>query len=330
MRLTEDQQERADGILTGCAVGDVLGIPWEFKPPQDFTLDGHGIHMPGGGPFGFDPGEWSDDTAMTLAVADAAAEEPDLFSPRGLEKVAQNFLAWYGSRPKDVGGQIHSVLCTACAARHRRSRRPAWKVMGKAARTLYKRTGGDGNGSLMRTGAVALAHLDDPRRMGRAAFAVSALTHAGRDSMEACMLWSRAIREAVLSGDPEAGMVKGLAALPLARRIEWAVRLNDAERGNPQDFPNNGWVVHAVQAAWSAVHVGLGYGSYDHGIEAAISCGHDTDTVGAIAGALLGATFGVHDIWPEWRQQVHGWPTYRAADLVSLSREITARRGWTP
>ena len=51
----------------------------------------------------------------------------------------------------------------------------------------------------------------------------------------------------------------------------------------------------------------------------AIAIGHDTDTVAAIAGALLGARWGVSAVPAEWRRIVHGWPDRRAQELVELA-----------
>jgi ADP-ribosyl-[dinitrogen reductase] hydrolase len=56
-------------------------------------------------------------------------------------------------------------------------------------------------GSLMRTAPVALAYLDDPAGLAEAAMAVSALTHFDPSAGEACVLWSLAIRHAVLTGE---------------------------------------------------------------------------------------------------------------------------------
>jgi ADP-ribosyl-[dinitrogen reductase] hydrolase len=56
-------------------------------------------------------------------------------------------------------------------------------------------------GSLMRTAPVALAYLDDPAGLAEAAMAVSALTHFDPSAGEACVLWSLAIRHAVLTAN---------------------------------------------------------------------------------------------------------------------------------
>jgi ADP-ribosylglycohydrolase len=59
------------------------------------------------------------------------------------------------------------------------------------------------------------------------------------------------------------------------------------------------------------------------GIEAAVRVGYDTDTVAAIAGGLLGARWGYSAIPKQWLEPLHGWPGYKADDLVKLADQIT-------
>src|SRR5690606_12086350 len=83
-----------------------------------------------------------------------------------------------------------------------------------------------------------------------------------------------------------------------------------AEAATPASFPNNGWVVAALQAAWSAVSTtpvpvddpDAGVFRADHlrlALDAAVRCGRDTDTVAAIAGGLLGAAYGASAVAAE-------------------------------
>lgn len=65
-------KDRAVGALVGLAVGDALGTAVEFKPRGSFPpVTG----MRGGGAFGLRPGEWTDDTSMALALAEALAQD---------------------------------------------------------------------------------------------------------------------------------------------------------------------------------------------------------------------------------------------------------------
>lgn len=318
MKLNQDQMDRARGVLLGTAVGDVLGVPYEFKPPQKFAA-GQTLGMPGGGPFRFDPGEWSDDTSMTLAVAQAAYDGHDLTGPAGLDAVANGFLRWRASHPKDMGGQVSAALGRAGRIR------PgiATGMLRRSAaqyRALPKNSGG--NGSLMRTSPVALRHLGDARKMTYAAQLVSGLTHADPDAFTACVLWCHGIRSAVLTGDPLKGIQKAVERLPRAESDRWSALVGESFGRWPEDFPNNGWVVTAFQAALSAVSLGIEEGGFENGITAAVGCGHDTDTVGAIAGGMLGATFGYSGIRRAWRKQVHGWPGVKGSDLPRIAQKI--------
>src|SRR5205823_4839410 len=63
--------ERYRGALLGLAVGDALGTTLEFSPPGSFTpVD----DIVGGGPFGLQPGQWTDDTSMALCLAESLIE----------------------------------------------------------------------------------------------------------------------------------------------------------------------------------------------------------------------------------------------------------------
>lgn len=125
--------------------------------------------------------------------------------------------------------------------------------MAKAAAHLHDRTGRTGgNGSLMRTSPVALAHLGDERAIVEAATAISALTHTDERAGEACALWSLAINHAVLEG--EFNLRAGLPHLSAEAQTFWSARIDEAESRDPSTFTHNGYVVTALQAAWSAIH----------------------------------------------------------------------------
>lgn len=336
MRLSAAQVDRACGVLLGAAVGDALGAGYEFGAAP---LVGR-PEMIGGGLGNFAPGEWTDDTAQTYAIAHVAAScairGADLRTEAALDRIAAGFAAWYAAGPPDVGIQTSHVLGAVRA-------NPTARAMTETAAALHRRTGRTaGNGSLMRTSPVALAHLADEQALVDAAMAVSALTHADPLAGEACVLWCLAIRHAVLTGelgDPRAG----LARLPADRREFWREKLEDAERLEPATFRPNGFVVTALQAAWSAIsHTAVpshqpaaGRFASDHlvaGLEAAIAIGDDTDTVATIAGALLGARWGESAVPARWRRVVHGYPGLRAEDLTQLAFLAVAggpnRRGW--
>lgn len=315
-RLTAAQEDRAVATLLASALGDALGAGYEFERiTPDLVPD-----MIGGGLGNFAPGEWTDDTSQAIAVAQGALAG-DLRTDAGLDAVAAGFVRWFADDPADVGIQTRAVLnltkphSTASAMR-------------TAATTVHERTGRSaGNGALMRTAPVALAYLHDPAALVEAAAAVARLTHAQDDAGESAALWCLLIRHAILTGEqPTFDDVATWAPRPDV----WRARLQEAHDGPPARFAPNGWTVTALQAAWSAIvhtpvpandpprHLG-------NALTTAIRLGHDTDTVAAIAGALLGAQWGTTALPQHWVRMLHGWPGLREHDLRTLALDLVRR-----
>ena len=191
MTLTTAQLDRAVGVLLGTAAGDALGAAYEFGPPRGPELE---VAMVGGGSFGWEPGEWTDDTSMAIAIAEVAATGADLRDEEALDAIVHRWHEWMKTA-KDVGIQTSSVLRAA-----------GWlglsaQTAREASAALHERTGRTaGNGSLMRTAPLALAYLDDEAALVEAARAVSELTHYDPEAGDACVLWCLAIRHAILTG----------------------------------------------------------------------------------------------------------------------------------
>jgi ADP-ribosylglycohydrolase len=330
-KLTAAQLDRAMGTLIGLAAGDALGAGLEFRPRVPYTTP---VAMTGGGSLGWAPGQWTDDTAMAYAIADVAATGADLRSPEAQDSIARQWWTWAETAP-DVGIQTRSILSAA------RAQGTAQALRGAADQHHRSHGRSAGNGSLMRTAPVALAYLGDAdeEALWQAAQEISALTHVEDDAREACALWCLAIRHAILHGD-FAGLRLALQHLPDERRELWSHRLDQAEALQSWQFSNNGWVVAALQAAWSAIvhtavpaelpDLGLIAAQHaEHAIERAVRCGGDTDTVGAIAGSLIGARWGGSAIPPQWKLLLHGWRDANAADLARLA-VLTVRGGRSP
>jgi ADP-ribosyl-[dinitrogen reductase] hydrolase len=321
MNLTSAQHDRSAGVLLGVACGDALGAGYEFSGPLAPEVT---ITMRGGTGVNWAPGEWTDYTSMAVPIAVATAEGRDLRQDSVLDDVVAQWVSWSKTARfagQQLGTVVGATVPTAAAIRH-------------AARRQHEHNGQSaGNGSLLRTAPVALAFLHDPDALAEAARAVSRLTHCEEDAGDACALWGLAIRHAVLEGRLD--IRAGLSQLPVQRRALWAARFDEAERREPKDFIQNGWVVQTLQGAWSAImqsaaaagtSPGHGaahaYAPGDHlrwGLEAAVRGGGDTDAVAATAGGLLAARWGLEAVPGQWRRLVHGWPGLRGPDLVRLA-----------
>ena len=287
------RSHRAAGAVIGSAVGDALGAPFEVGPPGRFSARfpgdarGSATEMCGGGSLSWEPGEFTDDTQMTLLVAQSLVErggldEADLFD---------RFHRWADAPPPDIGTQTRAVLGSG---------RP-WEV---AASEHFARSGhAAGNGSLMRTTPAAVffapqgrtATMDTARR-------ISALTHGDPSAGEGCAVFHELVRVALDGRDPPAAIPLAMDHVAPEHRRRWASVLDpewtpaDATEINGAVWPTLGAAVWALRGATSFAQV----------IRRVIDLGGDTDTVAAVAGGLAGAVFGIAGIPTRWTSVVHG------------------------
>jgi ADP-ribosylglycohydrolase len=315
---SEPVLDRAVGSMLAAACGDALGVPYEFETRP--LADDEDPAMLGGGLGPYAPGEYSDDTQMAVVIAQAATNG-DLREEATLDVVAEGWITWMREGASDIGNQTWQVLSTA--ARWDPQRGAASRLR-ESARDLHDRTRHTGgNGSLMRTGPVALAFLDDADALTQVAREVSELTHPDEMAGDACVLWCHAIRHAVVEGE-YVDLRELVRHLPQGRRTTWVDLVADAEAAPPRAFTPNGYAPRALQAAWSAVRHPVTHGAYADSplaasLCAAVHAGNDTDTVAAITGALAGARWGASGLPREWVEVVQGWPGLDAAGLGELA-----------
>ena len=315
--LTAPQLDRVVGAVVGSAVGDALGAPYEFGPahPDDF------VPQFGPGQGGEEPGGWTDDTAMAIAVLDALAAGLDLDSDPGIQAVIDRWYQWADEDGRGIGAQTLEVLDRALDERTEAG-------LLRAAELAHARAGrSGGNGSLMRIGPLALGYLGEGSEpaLQSAAERVTRITHWEPDNGAAVTIWALLIRRAILTGElDDAGVIDTVTG-GNETQSRWRGFVAEARSAShPREFSDgNGWVVKAFQAALVAVE---GASDFRDAIHRAVRGGRDTDTVAAIAGALAGARWGASQIPIDWRQGIHGWPGYDANDLARLAI-LAARHG---
>jgi ADP-ribosyl-[dinitrogen reductase] hydrolase len=299
------REDRIKGVLLGQAAGDALGAGYETGKQVPAT----GATMCGGG-YGFEPGEWTDDTQQAICVAQGMSDTG---------RVGQLLLKWYEGKPKDVGAQTSRIMSAAWNGSNLLAVSRAYAVQQESQPRPAGWYPGTGNGSLMRTGPACLPFLGDRDAIAKSAREISDLTHADVWSGDACVLWSLAIDRAIETGEAWAlaDMDSGLELIPVERRAYWAARIAEAMNESPGSFAKgNGSAVGAFMAALCAVMSCI---DLEEGLQLAVAAGGDTDTVAAIAGALLGAIYGASAVPEQWREKLHGWPGIHAAGLERLA-----------
>lgn len=258
------------GALFGLAIGDAMGGTAEFMTPDEIQSQfGTVTDIIGGGVWRLQPGETTDDTAMTIAVAKGILCNPqDPIPPIGEE-----FLKWYDSNPKDIGNIIREVF---------RAFKGDWF---EAARQVHEMTSGRsaGNGSLMRCLPVALAY-NDLARIEEITRLQSKMTHYDDLAAEACRIYNR-IAFRILAGENLRGAIETEVT---NTRYEVALR-------NEPNVPPNGFVVDTFM--W-VLYILWTSETFEEVVQTAANLGGDSDTIGAIAGGLSGLSIG-YDALPE-------------------------------
>ncbi len=295
-------QSRYTGTLLGLAAGDALGGAVEFSPRAALARSfPHGVReIVGGGPHGLRKGEVTDDTAMALAIARAC-------TPEGidLDGVAANFVDWYRSDPKDIGITTSRALAKLDAG-------VPWREVGER---LTDETPGKlaGNGAVMRCAPIALRFRHDREMLRQVSIDVARMTHPDPMATWGSVALNQGIVHLLDGGSLEEVAAAAVAGVDHADVV--AV-IRDAAGRAYDEVRSGGFVLETLGAAfWAIAH----RDSAEEAIVAAVSMGDDTDTTGAVAGALAGAHYGVEALPERWRSVLEP-----REELVSLAERLLA------
>ena len=277
---TEAIRDRALGALLGLAVGDALGTTLEFAVRDSYE---HLTDLVGGGPFGLQPGQWTDDTSLALALADSLVAHPTL-NP---DDLIQRFWRWYREGEYSCTGHCFDIGSTTRTALER------WKREGEAyAGSVSAHAAG--NGSLMRLAPVAVRHWRQRDTLRDVAARQSRTTHASPEAVDACVMYAEALADAI-EGKPHSEVLRH-------RPDGYAGRIDPIAQGSWRQLPRHevrasGYVAHSLEASlWSTAR-GTDYRS---AVLLAANLGEDADTTAAITGQLAGALHGASGIPAEW------------------------------
>lgn len=290
--------ERATGCLMGQLVGDALGSQVEFEPEHRLrSAFPDGLRtITDGGTFGTMAGQPTDDSELALMLARSIVRNHGLYAP---EAAARAYAFWLESHPFDIGTTTRKAL-EAISRSVRLGQDPVAAAGAEADRAS------EANGSLMRISPLAIwGYAIPPDLLASYARQDSALTHPAMVCQDACAVFTVTLAHAIRHGPAAAELYQFALAWSRQHAPSVAPVLEAASapaKGQPAiDGSHQGWVVHALR---NAFHQVLHAASFEEGLVQTVMRGGDTDTNGAIAGALLGATHGYESIPANWRRTV--------------------------
>jgi ADP-ribosyl-[dinitrogen reductase] hydrolase len=278
--VTDPRRDRAVGALLGLAVGDALGTTLEFS-----RRDTHAevTDLVGGGPFGLRPGEWTDDTAMALCLADSLLAAPRL-DPADLMR---RFVAWRDRGHNSCTGDCFDIgHATAVALRR------FGETGDPYAGSTDPRSAG--NGCIMRLAPVAIRWHGAPEIALRIAADQARTTHGTPECIDASAMFAEILCDAIGTGDK----VRALSPRPAAATPALAAVGRGDWWGKERDrIDSSGWVTATLEAAlWSVSRTA----SFEQAVILAANLADDADTVAAVTGQIAGALYGAAAIPARW------------------------------
>ena len=273
--------------MIGSAIGDALGASFEGLWINKLNIEEFSFH-----------GRWTDDTHMMIGVAES------LIANKGFdgEHMAWTFIRnwekepWrgYGPGPPRVFRMIKSGV--------------AWN---EAAKQLYGGMGSYGNGAAMRVAPIGLLYYDDAEKLREAAYKSAEITHTHMLGKEGAAIQAYAVALAVKAESESFNPIDFLEKLIEFTRVDAYKEKLEKAKGllNNDDkreiIRNLGNGVEALNSVPTAIYCfAKHHESYAKAVLYAISLGGDTDTIGAMTGAVAGAYHGIENIPNAWKQKL--------------------------
>lgn len=330
-------QDRCRGLMVGLAVGNLLGIPCEGWPREEIRL-----RWPNGVRDIEAKAGYPDDDDLAQAVILAAAchgaealDANDLArqfwvwgeeNGLGMGHATRATLARYGGSPPRCYGSRNLP-----ARRSQAAREPVGLPALEASRAAWEDAGGKaaGNGAVMRCAPLAIRWRDDDAALIRNTIISAAVTH-----WDARCVWSSVFVNLAIASllreppDDAFRLVKraeraretlgdALAPFGIDAPVPAAVTkaLGAADVTAPEEIGLDGWDMgYTLKAMQVALWCSRRAADFEEALIAVVNAGGDTDTNGAVAGAVLGARFGLEAIPGRWRDRV---ATLRADRLMA-------------
>lgn len=260
-------------------------------------------------------GCYTDDTQMALALATSLVECGRVDAAHASAKFAEFYEPWRG-----YGGAAHRVMrLLADGGDYRGTGRIEFPE------------GSFGNGGAMRIAPVGLAYRHSSDKILLEAVEDALLcTHVHPEAIDGALVQAKAVALAATMEPESFNPTKLIASLLATCRTEVMaanlVILADALRHNDEDVYVIGRVgngIQASQAVSAALWALLRYWrTPEDCVVRAVGLGGDTDTIGAMTGALVGALYGASWIPPRWHDNIENGELGRD-ELVSVSRRLS-------
>lgn len=302
------KKDRIVGCLYGYFVGDALGVPIEFNSRESLKknptrkMNEYGTHNQ-------PKGTWSDDSSMVLATIDSMYNNKDVFLSNNVinyNDLMKRFLNWKLHAEYTPNNFTFDIGNSTSVALTKYENNNSNVFCGE------NNINSNGNGSLMRILPVSLCTKEDYDIIKN----VSSLTHAHILSVMSCYIYSIIIDNYLETLDFneaykqtrqyckiifEGKVKKDYGDLECCKKYFNRLIYNDISLLKEEEIKSSGFVVDTLEATIWCI---LTSNSYKEAVLKAVNLGEDTDTIGALTGAIAGLIYGINDIPTNWLNQL--------------------------
>ena len=308
--------------LLGVAIGDAVGVPYEFTSREEMQAN-PATDMIGHGTYNQPKGTWSDDSSLTLCLAES------LVGGYNLKDMSERFIKWVDEAYWTAHNQVFDIgITTSIAISRLRELIDEGNLDELKRQKDYGNERDNGNGSLMRIIPLLFHIKGKPiKEQFNIVWEVSALTHRHIRAAMSCMIYLN-LAEKLLEGIDKLDAYKEMRveiaelwdAIDLSekeRKHFDKVIQNDIRDTSIDDLKTGGYVIEVLE---SSIWFFLNKNSYKDTILSIINLGHDTDTSAAIAGGLAGLYYGRKGMPEKWVASLA-----RLDDIVELANKLNEK-----
>jgi ADP-ribosylglycohydrolase len=324
--INNDFLPRIQGSLVGLAVGDALGASVEFRP-NTYMAEHPVSDMQGGGTWGLEAGQWTDDTSMALCLA-ASLIAKDGFN--GYDQLVR-YKRWFRNGYMSSTGECFDIGTStrqSILEFEKRQRQSAQILQTQLDITISEHSldkiieekfsqvkldiqcgalNAAGNGPLMRLAPIPLFYFLSESDAIQNAGSSARFTHGHKQAIDTCRFYSALIWNAV-NGISKNDLLdsKFFCQHFKTRLDEDVMKIIEGSYKNKNGYIDGirgkGFILNAFEAALWAFY--NDENSFEKGVLLAVNLGDDTDTTAAIYGQLAGAVYGIEGIPQRWRDRL--------------------------
>ncbi len=318
-----NNKNRIRGILLGTAVGDSVGLPAEgiSRRRNKKLFKGQWYHR-----FLFRFGMLSDDTEHTIFVSQCLIKSPQQCS-HFIKRLAWCLRLWFIALPAGIGlATLRSIF-------------KLWIGFSPSKSGVFSA----GNGPAMRAAPIGAFFASNQAQLDEYVTASTRITHTDPKALigakAVAYLTAWAVKDN-LTDRPELEELLAVLRSIDPNNEEWEQIISDISQAVHDDLTVvefaeksglekgiTGYIYHTIPVVIYAWY--MHFGDFEMTLKAIFDCGGDTDTTGAIVGAMAGAVTGESGIPETWKKGILDWPRNTAL-LIRISDKLADNTSFSP